>query len=133
MHVFLLFVLIPITNYNPKLSSVCFLDMASSTKVICVIMCLVCDCLFPDMLYLMKHTFHILNSHNPRSLLSPHHPLLPPHVLCFLLIQRTQLFLPALVPLPAIHLVYLQFLIVLGLLLLPCKLLLLLLWHLLSL
>ena len=131
MHVFLFFVIIIITNCSPKLPNVCFLDVASSTKVICAIMCLLCDCLFQNMLYLMKHNFHILNTHiSPHPQLSPHYPL--PHVLCFLLIQRTQLFLPALVPLPIIHLFSLQFLLVLGPLLLPFKLLLLLLWCLIS-
>ena len=132
MHVFLFFVLIIITNCNPKLPSVCFLVTATNTKVICAIMCLLCGCMFQDMLYLMRHNFHILHPHHPRSQLSPHHPLLPPHVLCFLLIPRTQLFLPALFPLHTIHLVYLQSLLVLSPLLLPFKLLLLLLWRLIS-
>ena len=133
MHVFLFFVLIIITNYSPKLPSLCFLDMASSTKVICVIMCLLFDCLFQDMLYLVKHNFHILNSHiSPRPQFSHHHPIPPPHVSCFLLIQRTQLSLPALFPLLTIHLLALLFLLVLGPLLLPFKPLLLLLWRLIS-
>ena len=55
------------SKLQPKLPSVCFLVMASSTNVICVIMCLLYDCLFQDMLYLMKINFHILNSH-----ISPH-------------------------------------------------------------
>jgi len=133
VHVFLFFVLIIITNCSPKLLSVCFLDMASSTKIICAIMCLLCDCLFQDMLYLMKHNFHILNSHiSPRPQFSHHHPIPPPHVLCFLLIQRTQLSLLALVPLLTKHLFALPFLLVLGPLLLPFKPLLLLMWRLIS-
>jgi len=127
--VFLSFALIIIANCSQKHQSVCSLDMASSTRVICAIMCLLCDCLFQEMFYLMKNNFHILNSHiSPHPQFSHHHPILPPHVLCFLLIQRTQLFLPSLVLLPTIHLLYLQFLLVLDPLLLPLKLLLLLLW-----
>ena len=37
--------------------------MTLSIKVIYATMCLVCDCLFQDMLSLMKINFHILNSH----------------------------------------------------------------------
>ena len=72
-------------------------------------MCLLCDCLFQDKLYLMKHNFYILNSHiSPLPQFNHHHPIPHPHVLCFLLIQRTHLFLPSLVLLPTIHLFYLN-------------------------